>query len=596
MILTEKIEFKDKIININDLSKGSNKLILVKCDYCDNEKEVSYKEYNRNIKGNGKFSCCQKCGVLKMKENNFKKYGVEYTTQLLETKKKIKDTLLTKYGVEHVSQISKVSKKKKLYKVSEETKNKISQTHKNKTDIELEKSNKKREKTTKDKYDVTNISQLNDIKDKKRLTVFKNFNGFTFQSNELKNKVNKTLLLKYGTTNIMTLDIIKDKIKNTNLKRYGFQAATQNQKIKDKIKNTIIERYGVDNIMFSEDFRKYNFIIGKDPNYVKYLGGRMNEFTCDCGKEHNFEIDTDNYFKRKYRNCPLCTTCYPIDENVSIKEKELLSYIKSIYTKSIIENYRDKYEIDIYLPDLNIGFEFNGIYWHSDKFISKDKHIDKLNFFKDKNIRIIYIWEDDWDFNKDIIKSQINNWLNVSKNKIYARKCQIKEIDDIKLVRTFLNNNHIQGFIHSVKKIGLFYDDELVSIMTFDHFEGRKRIEDWNLSRFCSKLNFNVIGGANKLFNYFIKKYDAKRVITYADKQWSNGNLYLKMGFKLLSESKISYKYVVGGKRINKQNFKKTKLKKLFPEQNLSERQIMINNNINRVYDCGQMKFEFINN
>jgi len=358
----------------------------------------------------------------------------------------------------------------------------------------------------------------------------------------------------------------------------------------------MLKKYGVDNIMFSEDFRKTNMVIGTDSNYIKYLGGRINMFKCDCGEDHYFEIDTDNYFKRKQRNNKLCTICYPINENVSIKEKELLKFIKTIYTDTIIENYRDVLEIDIFLPNLNIGIEFNGLYWHSDKFSKKERHLEKLNYFKEKNIKIYYIWEDDWDFKQEIVKSQIKNWLNKTTEKIYARKCKYEEIYDIDLIRKFLNENHIQGFIHSTKKVGLFYNNELVSLMTFDKKEGRKTLNEneWNLSRFCSKINFNVVGGFTKLLKNFINNNNINRIITYADKEWSDGNVYLNNDFVLINESKVSYKYLVNNKRIHKQNYTKKKLLRNFNcDEKLTEREITNKHNIYRIYDCGQMKFEF---
>lgn len=584
----------DKIIvKIIDLPKGSHSKVKVKCDYCDAETDVEYKYYNENIKKNNKFSCSYKCGALKIKENNLLKYGVESTFELSDVKEKIKETNLIKYGVEHVSQIQNVKNSKKIkYDLNKnDILLKIKETWNNKTDDEITEINNKREQTTINKYNVSNISQDINTKSKVKNTFSEKYSGYTFNSIELKNKVNDTLLKKYGTTNTSSLPIIQAKTKNTNLIKYGVERPTQNTEIKNKIKTTFKERYDVDNIMFLEDFRKYNYIISKDPNYIQYVGGKISQFKCDCGKEHIYDIDTDNYFQRKYRNCKKCTVCYPIDANVSIKEKELKNFIEDIYAGEIVENYRDHYEIDIFLPDINIGFEFNGLYWHSDKFIEKDKHIKKLNYFKEKGIRLIYIWEDDWDFNSNILKSQIKNWLNLTENKIYARKCQIKEIDDINLIRQFLISNHIQGFIHSVKKIGLFYDNELVSIMTFDRMEGRKKLQqnEWNLSRFCNKLDTNVIGAASKLIKYFIKNYETSRIISYSDRAWSDGKLYYILGFNLLYESKINYKYVVNNKRVNKQHFTKKKLKCDDTEKNT-----MLKLNIPRIYDCGQFKFEMI--
>ncbi len=149
-----------------------------------------------------------------------------------------------------------------------------------------------------------------------------------------------------------------------------------------------------------------------------------------------------------------------------------------------------------------------------------------------------------------------------------------------------MNKNHIQGFANSKIKIGLFHNDELVSLMLFDQFEGRKRMKEseWNLSRFCNKLEVNVIGGASKLLNYFILNFNPNRIISYSDKDWSRGNLYKKLKFKKIYETRPDYKYLVDFKRIHKSNFKKSII-------GISESKL----EIPKIWDCGKIKFEWNN-
>jgi hypothetical protein len=131
--------------------------------------------------------------------------------------------------------------------------------------------------------------------------------------------------------------------------------------------------------------------------------------------------------------------------------------------------------------------------------------------------------------------------------------------------------------------------------MTFDHFEGRKKMKDseWNLSRFCNKKNVNVIGGASKLLNYFIKLKSPTRIISFADKSWSNGSLYFKLGFDLLSTSYPNYSYFIDKKRVNKQRYKKSNLIKIGYDKSLSESKIMEDEfGSYKIFDCGQLKFE----
>ena len=113
-------------------------------------------------------------------------------------------------------------------------------------------------------------------------------------------------------------------------------------------------------------------------------------------------------------------------------------------------------------------------------------------------------------------------------------------------------------------------------------------ISKYELLRFCNKLNTTVIGGASKLFNYFIKKYDPESIVSYADRRWSQGNLYEKLGFQLYNESKPNYYYVIKNKRVYRFNFRKDQLiKKYNCPPNISEKQFCLEQRWYRIYDCG---------
>ena len=396
--------------------------------------------------------------------------------------------------------------------------------------------------------------------------------------------------LKYGVDYPMILEDIQKKTKKTNLEKYGVEYLQQSDYIKNKTKNTILIKYGVDHISKSEEIRLKTSKISLDKNYIKYLSENISLLKCDLNNDHLFEINNDNYYHRNRSNLPLCTICNPIGDCQSIKEKNLHEFIKSIYDGEVIKSYRDGLEIDVYIPELKIGFEFNGLYWHSEEWKDRWYHLKKTNYFKDRNIRIIHIWEDDWTFREEIIKSQINNWLGLTKNRVFARKCEIREIST-KISTHFLNENHIQGKDRSMVKIGLYHNNELVSLMTFNKSEGREKMEEggWNLSRFCNRLDNNIIGGASKLLNYFIKKYNPKRIISYSDKDWSLGDLYFKLGFEVSHETKPDYKYIIKDKRSHKSKYRKSRL-----NTNLTESQFMIQSKLFKIWDCGKIKYSKI--
>jgi len=438
------------------------------------------------------------------------------------------------------------------------------------------------------KNGVSHPMKLKETQEKTKKTNFEKYGvEFLMQSVEIREKSKETCLEKYGVDHISKSNHFKEKFKETCLENHGVEYPMMSVEIQEKSKNTLIENYGVDNPSKSKDIR--NKV--KSTNLDKF--GNENYLLTDEFRRKSTitsvnRYGVDNYNTRIKSNLNPCTICYPINDQRSIKENELLEFIKLNYCGEIISNYRDKLQIDIYLPELNLGFEFNGLYFHSEKFKDNNYHLNKTNYFKNLDIRIIHIWEDDWSFKQDISKSMIINLLGKNTKKIFAIKCVIKEL---KTVTDFLNNNHIQGVDKSIKKIGLLHNDELVSVMTFNKLEGRKKLpeSEWNLSRFCNIINVNIIGGASKLLNYFIREYKPTRIISYADKDWSIGQLYHTIGFTNILESKPDYKYIINNKRSNKQNFKK---KDLGIQDKMTESKFMINNVIYKIYDCGKMKFE----
>ena len=324
-------------------------------------------------------------------------------------------------------------------------------------------------------------------------------------------------------------------------------------------------------------------------------------FKCDNGKDHDFVISSELFQNRKFYNTIICTTCNPSNSSKSGFEQQLFEFIKASYCKEIYRNKRilENQEIDIFLPELKIGFEFNGLYWHNELNKENNYHLIKTELSERQDIKLIHIYEDDWIYKQNIVKSRILNLLGKS-NKIYARKCEIKEIEDNKLIREFLEKNHIQGFVGSKIKIGLFCNDELVSLMTFGNLRramGQKSKEGtYEMLRFCNKLNINVIGGASRLFKYFIKQYKPKEVISYADRSWSTGELYEKLGFKLSHKTKPDYYYILDKSyRKHRFNFRKDKLVKEGADPNKTEHEIMIEKGIFRIYDSGSLKYKFMN-
>lgn len=184
--------------------------------------------------------------------------------------------------------------------------------------------------------------------------------------------------------------------------------------------------------------------------------------------------------------------------------------------------------------------------------------------------------------------------MNLIQNKICARDSIVKYVSS-KETRTFLDENHIQGFIGSKYKLGLYHNDDLVSLMCFSGLRknlGQKtKNNSFELIRFYNKINMIVIGAASKLFNYFLRKFNPYKIISYADRRYSVGSLYDMLNFSYQYYTKPNYFYIKNNERKNRFNYRKNVLISNGYDKNLSEHQIMLSRNIYRIYDSGSIKF-----
>lgn len=199
-----------------------------------------------------------------------------------------------------------------------------------------------------------------------------------------------------------------------------------------------------------------------------------------------------------------------------------------------------------------------------------------------------------------ICKSRIKSLLGIIDSRIYARKCEVKIVSFLDTSK-FINENHLQGFAPSSINIGLYYRNELVDVMTF----AKKRINvgskhkegEYELIRMCGKLNTLVVGGASKMLKFFIRNFNPKSIITYADRRWSQGNVYEKVGFTFTHASKPSYSYVVNKKRVNRYTLRKNVLVSKYgcpPE--VTEKEFCQKQGWYRIYDCGCLCYKLVPN
>lgn len=440
-------------------------------------------------------------------------------------------------------------------------------------------------------------NQHEEHKNNVKETFNRKYGGSPIRDKDIKKKIEQTNLERYGVTNIFKdSEYIKSKTKD----KLGVTNPNQLNSVVEKRKSTNLNKYGVTNTLLLDDSRKNNHSSKLINFNEKYKGlnviddsGDYVKLKCnDCDGE--YDIDRSLLFYRFKNKINPCTICNTVSELKSIKEKEVIDFLSSLGL-NFIKGDRDILngkEIDILIPDFNIGIEFNGLYWHCEKYVDKDYHLNKTNVCESKGIHLIHVFEDEWVNNKDIVKSRLKNLFKLTENKVYGRKCIIKEVNT-KDKTKFLNDNHIQGTIGSKVNLGLYYNDDLVSIMTF----GKGRVvmngvkNEWELLRFCNKINHSVIGGASKLFKHFIKNYNPNQLISYADRRWSQGNLYNQLGFNKTHNSTPNYFYVVNNEREHRFKYRKNLLVESGFDIKKTEREIMYDRGIYRIYDCGNLVY-----
>ncbi len=326
-------------------------------------------------------------------------------------------------------------------------------------------------------------------------------------------------------------------------------------------------------------------IVGIEGKYIKYK--------CRYGHENKTLLS--NYYQG--HDCKYCDF-----EGKSTKpELEIKEFLNSISIYNIISNNREiisPYEIDIFLPDYNLAIEYDGYPYHTEKFKpDKNAHLKKTILCENQGLQLIHIFYDEWLYKKEIVESRLKHILGKAEKTIYARNCFIKEVDN-NIAENFCETYHIQSYQPAKVKIGLFYEDELVSIMTFGKqslAKGNKNFksDDWEISRFCSK--YNVIGAAGKLLSYFKKNYKWDKIITFADRRWSNGRLYENLGFSFVDYTKPNYWYINMNsndfRREHRFKYRKDKIKHLGEG---TEKEIMNSLEYSRIWDCGHIKFQII--
>ena len=347
-------------------------------------------------------------------------------------------------------------------------------------------------------------------------------------------------------------------------------------------------------------------MIGKDPEKISIIKDKdlLKEY-LENHKEYDLDQIADDlgfstyWIAHQIHEFGLeeISSIKPGDSN---KERALYEFICSIYpAEKVVRHERSliyPLELDIYIPEKKVAFEFNGNFWHSDAGApqyeesrnAKTRHAYKTRKCLEKGTRLIHIFEYEWDSKKERLKSCIKDILQEPEI-IYARKCAVREVPSSD-TKQFLDENHLQGFIKARVNIGLFFEDQMVACMSFSKPRFSKG-HDWELTRFAVKSGFKIPGAAGKLFSYFLRNYGGS-IITYSDASKMTGNVYRALGFREHEKSSPSYVWHKSSEVLSRFETQKHKLLEQGFEGS-SETEIMEKRGYHRIYDCGNYIFTY---
>jgi len=290
---------------------------------------------------------------------------------------------------------------------------------------------------------------------------------------------------------------------------------------------------------------------------------------------------------------------------ISKAEKEIIDFLTAngIHCEKNRSILKGK-EIDIYIPEKGIGIEYDGLRWHSQWSGNKAPsfHAEKTNECKKHGIRLIHIFEDEFENQRDIVYNKLRHILSIPSDtvKIMGRKCVVEKVGT-ETAKNFLNAFHIQGWVGATVSYGAFYDGSLIAVMSFK--KARENENKWELTRFASDYHCICQGVGGKLFKHFVDEYHPDEIISFADRRWTineDKNVYTILGFENCGYTKPSYTYVNSkvsrNKRFHKFGFRKERLMKKYGEKygldkSMTETEMVRKLGYDRIWDCGLIRY-----
>lgn len=350
-----------------------------------------------------------------------------------------------------------------------------------------------------------------------------------------------------------------------------------------KIRLNALERLTYPEITRRLDVNSPNLELLTDLSNHTYDWHKNLKFKCrKCS-----HIQVKSFFAALSNNCDDC--------NPSSSSKQQLEIDRFIASLGMKTDLCDRtviapYEIDILVPERSLGIEFNDLYFHSEDFKNRNYHADKTRMCAEMGVQLMHIFEDEWRNNKEICKSMITHKLGLTREIVFARKCQIRVVSP-KEKKEFFDYNHIDGDTNSKIAFGLFSArNKLVVCISLKQPSHKKYSGMLEITRFCTKSFVHVPGGLGKLTEYalnYCHKNGFNSLLTYVDIRHGTKNGYLSAGYEFLGSTDNKFWWTGGRERIDRFKIRTDK------ENNLTEKEVALEHGVIKIWGCPKLIFKY---
>lgn len=411
------------------------------------------------------------------------------------------------------------------------------------------------EKTVIQRYGVNNISKV--TREKARQTMLQRYGADNYtKTQEYKVKTLKTSMSKFGTPHPMLSPEIKSKVISKLTDRYP--------EIFEKVRENLIERYGTDHPMKVPHIKEK--VIEK---YKQAVWKRLNKKLQHYGIQPVFDYDRFKTLSVKSRerlefrcsvcgtlfldhldngNIPVCPSCYG---NFSKPEHIIVEFLKNtgLYFETNNRELIQPFELDFYIPQKNLAIEINGVYFHVFEHLIKLRgftekqakfyHRDKWKLAGEKGIKLLQFWDSEVLRKKEIVFSIISSNLGLN-SVVYARECEFCKVEEETAFDFFLKN-HIDGPPAGGESFCLMFRGEPVACITIG--KARFGLDGYEVYRLATKNFVTLAGGISKLVKNVLKVKEINRLFSYVNLRLFDGKSLEKAGFKPVRTTQPDYFY-----------------------------------------------------